>query len=78
MNERNDIDWFKSYISNRKQFFVIKCMYDLYYKIIRLWCTSRIYLRAIVFIWYKYDTVNTTALLELILFADDTTLLFSQ
>ena len=71
------LDWFKSYLSNRKQF-VRYQMHDSNHKIINCGVPQGSILGPLLFILYIKDIVNTTSLLELILFADDTTLLFSH
>ena len=71
------LDWFKSYFSNRKQF-VRYQMHDSDHKIINCGVPQGSILGPLLFIVYINDIVNTTSLLELILFADDTTLLFSH
>ena len=71
------LDWFKSYLSNRKQF-VRYQMNDSNHKIINCGVPQGSILGPLLFILYINDIVNTTSLLELILFADDTTLLFSH
>ena len=71
------LDWFKSYLSNRKQF-VRYQMHDSDHKIINCGVPQGSILGSLLFILYINDIVNTTSLLELILFADDTTLLFSH
>ena len=71
------LDWFKSYLSNRKQF-VRYQMHDSNHKIINCGVPQGSILGPLLFILYINDIVNTTSLLELILFADDTTLLFSH
>ena len=71
------IDWFKSYLSNRKQF-VRYQMKDSDHKTIKCGVPQGSILGPLLFILYVNDIVNTTSLLELILFADDTTLLFSH
>ena len=73
------LDWFKSYLSNRKQF-VRYQMHDSNHKIINCGVPQGSILGPLLFIHVLYinDIVNTTSLLELILFADDTTLLFSH
>ena len=68
------IDWFKSYLSNRKQF-VRYQMHDSDNKIINCGVPQGSILGPLLFILYINDIVNTISLLELILFADDTTLL---
>ena len=71
------LDWFKSYLSNRKQF-VRYQMHDSNHKIINCGVPQISILGPLLFMLYINDIVNTTSLLELILFADDTTLLFSH
>ena len=71
------LDWFKDYLSNRKQF-VRRQMHDSNHKIINCGVPQGSILGPLLFILYINDIVNTTSLLELILFADDTTLLFSH
>ena len=71
------LDWFKSYLSNRKQF-VCYQIHDSNHKIINCGVPQGSILGPLLFTLYINDIVNTTSLLELILFADDTTLLFSH
>ena len=71
------LDWFKSYLHNRKQFVRYK-MHDSNKKVIKCGVPQGSILGPLLFILYINDIVNTTSLLELILFADDTTLLFSH
>ena len=71
------LDWFKSYVSNRKQF-VRYQMYGSNHKIINCGVPQGSILGPLLFILYINDIVSTTSLLELILFADHTTLLFSH
>ena len=53
-------------------------MHDSNHKIINCGVTHGSILGPLLFILYVNDIANTTSLLELILFADDTTLLFSH
>jgi hypothetical protein len=71
------LQWFESYLNNRKQF-VRYQMRDSDKKIIKCGVPQGSILGPLLFILYINDIVNTTSLLELILFADDTTLLFSH
>ena len=71
------LDWFKSYLSNRKQF-VRYQMNDSNHKIINCGVPQGSILGPLLFILYINDIVNTASLLELILFADDTTVIFSS
>ena len=71
------LDWFESYLSNRKQY-VRYQRHDSNHKIINCGVPQGFILGPLLFILYINDIVNTTSLLELILFADDTTLLFSH
>ena len=71
------LDWFKSYLSDRKQL-VRYQMHDSDHTIINCGVPQGSILGPLLSILYINDIVNTTSLLELILFADDTTLLFSH
>ena len=71
------LDWFKSYLSNRKQF-VRYQMHDSNHKIINCGVPQGSILGPLLFILYINDVVNTPSLFEVILFVDDTTLLFSH
>ena len=71
------IDWFKSYLSNRTQY--------VYYNNIKsnsgnLTCgvPQGSILGPLLFILYIIDIVNTSTMLKSILFADDTTILYSH
>ena len=71
------LDWFKSYFSNIKQF-VRYQMHDSVHKIINCGVPQGSILGPLLFILYINVIVNTTSLLELILFVDNTTLFFSH
>ena len=71
------LEWYKSYLNNRKQF-VRYQMHDSDQQIINCGVPQGSILGPLLFILYINDIVNTTSSLELILFADDTTLLFSH
>ena len=71
------LDWFTSYLSNQKQF-VCYQMHHSNHKIINCGVPQGSILGPLLVILYINDIVNTTSLLELILFAEDTTLLFSH
>ena len=71
------IDWFKSYLSNRTQY--------IYYNNIKpnsgkLTCgvPQGSILGPLLFILYINDIVNTSTMLKFVLFADDTTILYSH
>ena len=70
------IDWSKSYLNVPKQFVCFQCTTD--HKTIKCGVPKGSILGPLLFILYVNDIVNTTSLLELILFADGTTLLFSH
>ena len=58
------LDWFKSYLSNRKQF--VRCqMHDSNHKIINCGVPQVSVLGPLLFILYINDILNTTSLLEL-------------
>ena len=71
------LDWFKSYLGNRKQF-VRYQIQDSDHKMINCGVPQESIIGSLLFILYINDIVNTTSLFELILFADDTILLFSH
>ena len=58
------LDWFKSYLGNRKQFFRYE-MHDSNHKIINCGVPQVSILGPLLFILYINDIVNTTSLLEL-------------
>ena len=71
------IDWFKSYLSNRTQY--------VYYNNIKsnsgkLTCgvPQGSILGPLLFILYINDIINTSTMLKFVLFADDTTILYSH
>ena len=70
------IDWFKCYLNDRKQL-VRYQMHDSSHETIKCGVLQGSILGPLLFILYVNNIVNITSLLELILFADDTTLLFS-
>ena len=71
------LEWFKNYLANRKQF-VRYQMHDSDHKTIQCGVPQGSILGPLLFILYINDIVNATSLMEIILFADDTTLLFSH
>ena len=71
------LDWFKSYLKDRKQF-VRYLSYDSEYKNIKCGVPQGSILGPLLFILYVNDITKTTSLFEIILFADDTTLLYSH
>ena len=71
------LEWFKNYLSNRKQF--------VYYNSSKSECKDIIcgvpqgsILGPLLFILYINDITNTSSILDFILFADDTTILYSS
>ncbi len=71
------LNWFKSYIQNRKQFVRYQSC-DSEYKDIKCGVPQGSILGPLLFILYINDITNTTSLFEMILFIDDTTLLYSH
>ena len=71
------LDWFISYLKNRKQFVRYQSC-DSEYKNIKCGVPQGSILGPLLFILYVNDITTTTSLLEIILFADDTTLLYSH
>jgi len=71
------LDWFKNYLSNRKQFVSYNtCESEL--KDVICGVPQGSILGPLLFILYINDITNTSNVLEFILFADDTTILFSH
>ena len=71
------LDWFKSYLKNRKQFVRYQAC-DSEYKNIKFGVPQGSILGPLLFILHVNDIPSTTSLFEIILFADDTTLLYSH
>ncbi len=71
------LEWIKSYIQNRKQFVRYQTC-DSDYKHIKYGVPQGSILGPLLFILYINDITSTTSLFEMILFADDTTLLYSH
>ena len=71
------LEWFKNYLSNRKQFVSYNsCNSEL--KDIVCGVPQGSILGPLLFILYVNDITNTSDVLEFILFADDTTILYSH
>ncbi len=71
------LEWFKSYLKNRNQFVRYQsCDSDMKY--ITCGVPQGSILGPLLFILYVNDIVATTSLFDIILFADDTTLLYSD
>ena len=71
------LEWFKSYLENRKQFVRYKSC-DSAFKCITCGVPQGSILGPLLFILYVNDIVTATSLFDIILFADDTTLLYSD
>ena len=71
------LDWFTSYLENRKQFVKYQSC-ESEYENIKYGVPQGSILGPLLFILYVNDITNTTSLFEIILFADDTTLLYSH
>ena len=71
------LDWFKSYLKCRKQYVRYQTV-DSEHKAIKCGVPQGSILGPLLFILYINDIVNSTSLLQFVLFADDTTLLFSH
>ena len=71
------LDWFRSYLKNRKQFVRYQSC-NSEYKNVTCGVPQGSILGPLLFILYVNDITNTTSLFEIILFADDTTLLYSH
>ena len=71
------LDWFSSYLSNRKQCVIYTNEKSTMEK---LTCgvPQGSILGPLLFILYVNDIVNTSSVLEFVLFADDTTILYSH
>ena len=72
-----DLDWFRSYLKNRKQFVKYQSC-DSEYKNVTCGVPQGSILGPLLFILYVNDITNTTVLFEIILFAKDTTFLYSH
>ena len=70
-------DWFKSYLNDRKQF-VNYNTHKSDLKRILCGVPQGSILGPLLFILYINDIINTSTMLEFILFADDTTILYSN
>jgi hypothetical protein len=71
------LEWFKSYLRNRKQF-VSYNSHESNMKNIICGVPQGSILGPLLFIIYVNDIINTSNVLEFILFADDTTILYSH
>ena len=67
------LDWFTSYLENRKQFVKYQSC-DSAYKNIKCGVPQGSILVPLLFILYVNNITNTTSLFEIILFVDDTML----
>ena len=70
-------DWFKNYLNNRKQYVNYNSKKSLLKNIICGVPQGSI-LGPLLFILYINDIINTSSILEFILFADDTTIVYSH
>ena len=71
------LDWFKSYLTNRKQFISFNnCTSNL--QSIECGVPQGSILGPLLFILYVNDITHTSSIVDFILFADDTTILFSD
>ena len=71
------LNWFKSYISNRQQYTCINSVCS-HMQSINFGVPQGSILGPLLFLMYINDIVNTSSLLQFILFADDTTITFSH
>ena len=72
------LDWFKNYLSNRKQFVSSFDTSESEQKNIVCGVPQGSILGPLLFIIYVNDITNTSDVLDFILFADDTTILYSH
>ena len=70
-------EWFKNYLSNRKQYVNVNCSRSYLQNIICGVPQGSI-LGPLLFILYVNDITNTSDVLDFILFADDTTIVYSH
>ena len=71
------LDWFKSYLNNRRQFARYQAC-DSEYKNIKCGVPQGSILGPLLLILYVNDITSATSFFEIILFADDTKLLYSH
>ena len=71
------LDWFGSYLSNRKQYVIYNNEKSTMEKI-TCGVPQGSILGPLLFILYVNDIVSTSSVLEFVLFADDTTILYSH
>ena len=71
------LEWFKSYLSDRTQY-VHYISYKSCTKNVTCGVPEGLILGPLVFILYANDIINTSTILNFVLFADDTTILYSH